>query len=140
MIAEFETVEAPSAQGMSYAGATVSVKVPVGLPVPDLILHPMRIGAEPFVMVTDRDNALFAVLANRLSAKIAHVLDRAIFPGRATHCSVLESMLGCGYAMASYESAAWLTREIRLVLDMRPEVAAMLTTVKVCENSKKGAA
>lgn len=116
MISEFE----------NSGAMPVSVKVPKGLPVEELRLHRMEQGGEVFVLVTDRSNALFAVLCNRLSKRLAGVLERADFLGPATQCSALEGMLQCGYAMASYESAAWLTREVRLVLDMRPHVRAML--------------
>jgi hypothetical protein len=121
-----EPYASPARETITYSGPTRSVALPSHLPVPELLLHPMQIGALPFVMVTDADNALLALLAPDLSLRLSSVIERAQFAGNATQCSTLSGMLGCGYAMATYQAAKWLTREVRLVLDMRPHVKAML--------------
>jgi len=104
----------------------LSVAVPSQLPVGELRIWKMRQGAEPFAMLVDGENRLLALCANRLTDGLDGVLARCEFCGPASASSPVAAMLGVGYVVIGHRAAEWLTREMRLVLDLRPKLKAAL--------------
>ena len=85
-------------------------------------------GAEVYALLVDGQNRLLLVAAIRLTDALEELVNRATFGegGGASRCSVLETCLAAGYVIAGYSAAEWLTKEARLLIELRPLVASVL--------------
>jgi len=83
-------------------------------------------GEECFGILVDARNRPLAVVANRLSERLRSLLQRFDFDGPAGQCSALQICLGAGYVYSGYHAAEWLTKEARLLVELRGHVEAVL--------------
>ena len=85
-------------------------------------------GVEVYALLVDERSRLLLIAANRLTENLEELVKRATFGegGSASQCSVLQACLKAGYVAAGYSAAEWLTKEGRLLIELRPLVASVL--------------
>lgn len=93
-------------------------------------LHRIQRGSDVIGILADERNRPLAVVANGLSDGLRKLLDRFDFNGPAGQCSALQICLGAGYVYSGYHAADWLTKEARMLMELRPHVEALLGPAK----------
>jgi hypothetical protein len=119
MICNFESM---GAERVSYGFMSRKRKVQASVKVMKL-----KRGGEPFVLLADGDFRLLMVAARRSGSenlrKLVACLD---FGDRASPCATLARCLGAGHVVVGHRAAEWLSREAKLLKELRPYVAEIL--------------
>lgn len=112
MIAEIENCLSPRAVP---SASVARVKV-----------HQLHLGDQRVALLADAANKPIALCANRLTVELERVIERMDFAGPAGQCVALEISLQCGYCIAGYAAAEWLSGEAKTLMTLRPHLANAL--------------
>lgn len=99
-------------------------------------MYQVWVGDEPVVLMVDRNvNKLLGVAANRWTAAVGAVIDRAqtgteAADGQFRRCWWLERGFDVGFLYLSFEYAAALSSDARGMLEMKRRLAGMLRIEK----------
>lgn len=84
-------------------------------------------GGEPFALLTDQNCRLLAVAARSGFGYLPKLLECLEFGDRASPTPVLASCLGAGHVVAGHAAAEWLSREAKLLMELRRHVQSVLS-------------
>lgn len=118
MISNFESI---GVERVSYGFMSRKRKV-----LTDVRVMRLDRGGEPFVLLADADCRLLAVCARSGFGNFSKLMGSLSFSGRASPCPTLANCLGAGHVVASHAAAEWMSREAKLLTEIKPHVQKIL--------------
>lgn len=118
MISTFESM---GAERVSYGFISRKRKTPTNIKVLKL-----ERGGEPFALLIDQNCRLLAVAAKSGFGQLPKILECVEFDDRASPTPVLAGCLGAGHVVAGHAACEWLSREAKLLCELRGHVVKVL--------------
>lgn len=104
----------------------LAIAAPEQLPTRSVKVFRLERGADVFALLADDQCKPLGILAAGVTPGLARLIDEIQFLDRASGSDIMADLLDVGFCMLTHSAAAWISREARLIMDLRPMVRKAL--------------